>query len=135
MIIAYKQGQDILKNGEKHIAFAINTEGINYSGFAGIISSKYWPELANICGGCKLGTVLTKSVDGVTFHALVCHSLEENGWQHQTETIRKCFDAIETDEPIASISIGTGLLGVLGGANFRWIKKGMELSKKKIILY
>lgn len=134
MIINNKQGNDILKGGETRIAFAVNTEGCNDAGFAGLISRKYWPELADI-GECKLGTVLTKTTaDGITLYALVCHSLE-NGWHNQTETIQKCFDSIECDEPIASISIGTGLIGVLSGANFAQIKKGMELSKKKIILY
>ncbi len=77
---------------------------------------------------------MTKSVKGITFYALVCHSLK-TGWNSQIETIRKCFDSIETDEPIASISIGTGLIGVLSGADFNLIRRGMELSKKKIILY
>ena len=65
---------------------------------------------------------------------LVCHSLEE-GWKNQTEIIKKCFDSIEGDEPIASISIGTGLVGMLSGADFGQIKDGMELSEKEIILY
>ena len=51
MIIEKLQGRDILKSGEKRIAFAVNTEGINDSGFAGMISRKYWPELAYI-GKC-----------------------------------------------------------------------------------
>ena len=134
MIIHNKQGNDILNGGETQIAFAVNTEGCNDSGFAGLISRKYWPELASI-GECKLGTVLTKTTtDGITLYALVCHSLK-NGWNNQTETIQKCFDSIECDDPIASISIGTGMIGVLSGADFAQIKKGMDLSKKKIILY
>lgn len=134
MIIKNKQGNDILKGGETRIAFAVNTEGCNDSGFAGMISRSYWPELAYI-GECKLGTVLTKtSDDGITFYALVCHSLEE-GWKNQTEIIKKCFDSIECDEPIASISIGTGLVGMLSGADFGQIKDSMELSEKEIILY
>ena len=134
MIIKNKQGHDILNSGETRIAFAINTEGCNDAGFAGLISRKYWPELADI-GECNLGTVLTKiTTDGITLYALVCHSLK-NGWHNQTETIQKCFDSIEGDEPIATISIGTGLIGILSGANFSEIKAGMELSKKNIILY
>ena len=133
MIISNKQGNDILEGGERHIAFAVNTEGANDAGFAGMISRKYWPELANI-GVCELGTVLTKEVEGVHFYALVCHSLK-NGWKDQKEVIRRCFDAIETDEPIASISIGTGLIGILSGADFSQIKEGMESSSKEIILY
>ena len=62
MIIKNKQGNDILKGGETRIAFAVNTEGCNDSGFAGMISRSYWPELAHI-GECKLGTVLTKTSD------------------------------------------------------------------------
>ena len=132
MIIEEKRG-DILKGNETRIAFAINTEGVNDSGFAGMISRKFWPELANI-GETTLGTVLTKEVDGVTFFALCCHSLK-NGWDNQQEVITKCFDSIPGDEPVASISIGTGIVGIISGAIFTLIKAGMEDSKKKIILY
>ncbi len=132
MIIKTKNG-DILKGNEKRIAFAVNTEGINDSGFAGMISRKFWPELAYI-GETKLGTVLTKKVDGIEFFALCCHSLDK-GWNNQRDVIKKCFDAIPGDKPVASISIGTGLVGVLSGANFGLIRAGMEDSKKEIILY
>lgn len=133
MIIKETSG-DILKGGETRIAFAVNTEGINDSGFAGVVSRKYWPELANI-GPCELGTVLEKATDdGITFYGLVCHSLHE-GWPDQTETIKNCFNAINCNEPIASISIGTGLIGILSGANFSHIREGMMLSNKEIILY
>ena len=132
MIIQEKTG-DILKGKENRIAFAVNTEGANDSGFAGMISRKYWPELAYI-GETKLGTVLTKKVNSLEFFALCCHSLKE-GWNNQQEIIKQCFDAISGDEPVASISIGTGLVGILSGANFTLIRAGMEASKKKIILY
>lgn len=132
MIIKTKNG-DILKGNEKRIAFAINSEGINDAGFAGMISNRFWPELANI-GETKLGTVLTKKLDGIEFFALCCHSLKD-GWNNQQKIIKECFDAIPGDEPVASISIGTGLVGILSGANFDLIKEGMEASKKKIILY
>lgn len=133
MIIKNKQGCDILNGGEKRIAFAVNIEGYNDAGFAGMISRKYWPDLANF-GPCDLGTVLSKHANDITFYALVCHSLKK-GWFDQTEIIKTCFDNIKSDEPIATISIGTGLIGMLSGADFKKIKKGMELSNKKIILY
>lgn len=98
-----------------------------------MISRKFWPELAYI-GETQLGSVLTKEVDGVKFFALCCHSLK-NGWSNQKEVITKCFDAIPGDEPVASIAIGTGLVGVLSGADFTLIKAGMKASKKEIILY
>lgn len=69
---------DIFNTAAKHIAFAINTEGLNDSGFAGKVSLNYWPEIAN-CGEHELSTVISKTVGDKTFHALVCHSLKE-GW-------------------------------------------------------
>ena len=132
MIIKTRSG-DILKANETRIAFAVNTEGVNDSCFADMISRKFWPELAYI-GETQLGSVLTKEVDGVEFFALCCHSLK-NGWNNQKEVITKCFDAIPGDEPVASIAIGPGLVGVLSGADFALIKAGMKASKKEIILY
>ena len=98
-----------------------------------MVSDKFWPELADI-GETKLGTVLTKKVSDVEFFALCCHSLKD-GWKNQREVIKQCFDAIPGDEPVASISIGTGLIGVLSGAHFPSIRAGMEDSEKEIILY
>lgn len=132
MIIMNKTG-NILDGPEKRIAFAVNTEGANDAGFAGMVSCMFWPELAQI-GPTKLGTVLVKETNGYTFYALCCHSLRL-GWQNQKEVIRRCFDAIESDEPIASIKIGTGLIGALSGADFKLIHEGMEESLKEIILY
>ena len=133
MIIEERRGKDILEGGNKRIAFAINTEGFNDAGFAGIISRKFWPELAN-CGENPIGTVLSTKVEEVEYFALVCHSLHE-GWKDQETTIKKAFDAIPGDEPVASIAIGTGLIGILSGADFNQIRKGMEKSTKRIILY
>ena len=133
MIVEIRQGQDILKSGAKHICFAVNTEGANDSGFAGLISRDYWPDLAYI-GECELGTSLTHENDGVTYHALVCHSLH-NGWNNSAEVIKQCFDSIQTDDEVATISIGTGFVGVLSGANFSEIRRGMEASSKRIVLF
>lgn len=132
MLIKTTRG-DILQGKEKRIAFAVNAEGINDSGFAGMISRMFWPELAYV-GETQLGTVLTKEVNGVEFFALCCHSLK-NGWNNQKEVIAKCFDAIPGEKPVASIAIGTGFVGVLSGANFTLIKEGMEASRKEIVLY
>lgn len=133
MIVDTKLGQDVLKSGAKHICFAVNTEGINDSGFAGFISQNHWPKLAYI-GECELGTSITQEDNGVFYHALVCHSLR-NGWHNSTEIVRRCFDSIPTDDEVATISIGTGLVGILSGANFTEIRRGMEASNKRIVLF
>lgn len=125
---------DVFETESRHIAFAINKEGINDSGFAGLVADKYWPEI-KYCGEHKIGTVLSKTVGDKTYHALVCHSLHSDWGDHQREIIKECFDKIPTDEPIATIAIGTGLVGMLSGANFRQIVCGMHDSSKEIILH
>ena len=119
----------------KHIAFAINTEGINDCGFAGQVA-EYWPELANI-GPQELGTVLSKTIGDKTYHGLVCHSLKKGWGNEQDKVIKACFDAINVDdnEVISSIAIGTGFIGMASGANSRKILCGMMESKKTIQLY
>ena len=132
MIIMTKEG-DILNGHEKRIAFAINTEGLNGTGFSGVICNKFWPELSRI-GETRLGTVLTKELDGVEYFALCCLSLKE-GWFNQHEVIRQCFDDIPGVEPVASVSIGAGIIGMLSGAHHQSIYSGMVDSEKEIILY
>lgn len=131
-----KTVQDNIFNSEaKHIAFAVNAEGYNDSGFAGQVSRKYWNELAN-CGEHEIGTVLSKTIGDKTFHALVCHSLHGVWGENQAEIIKECFDKIPADgDPIATIAIGTGLIGKLSGANFRQIVCGMHDSTQQIMLY
>ena len=105
--------EDIFNTDCKHIAFAINTEGYNDAGFAGKVSREYWDELSD-CGKHDLCTVISKKVGDKTFHALVCHSLE-NGWGNdQAEVIRCCFDNIpakgEESEPVIAIIFAPILL-------------------------
>ena len=126
---------DIFNSEAKHIAFAVNTEGYNDSGFAGQISRKYWSELAD-CGEHEIGTVLSKNVGDKTFHAIVCHSLNDGWGENQTEVIKECFDKIPSNgEVIATIAIGTGFVGALSGADFRQIVCGMHDSQQQIMLY
>ena len=126
---------DVFKTDAKHIAFAINTEGLNDSGFAGYISENYWKELEN-CGEHKLGDVLSKTVGDKTFHALVCHSISIGWCENQMEVIKECFDKIPSNgEEIATIAIGTGMIGRMLRANFKDILYGMSASNQNIIIY
>lgn len=134
MIVKSAQG-DIFDSKAEHIAFAINTEGINDSGFAGVVARNYWPEL-QYCGHNELGTVLSKTVENKTYHALVCHSLQ-NGWgDNQAEIICKCFNKIPAyGERIASVAIGNSFVGIMSGANFRQIICGMHDANQELELY
>ena len=134
MIIKAAQN-DVFKTKAKHIAFAINTEGYNDCGFAGMISCRFWDELAH-CGPSELGTVKSKTIGDVTLHALVCHSLY-NGWgDDQAAIIKECFDKIPANgETIASIAIGNGFVGQNSGADLKQIFSGMHDSEQNIILH
>ena len=133
-MIVKTQAENIFDTEAKHIVFAINSEGYNDSGFAGVVAKRYWSELLYF-GNNEIGSVYSKTVGDKTFHAIVCHSLKK-GWKNQKEVIRECFDKIPSNgELVSSIAIGTGLIGQMSGADFRQILCGMYESKQNIILY
>ena len=137
-MIANTAHGNIFESEAKHIAFSINAEGAIGGGFDGQVIKRGWPELLK-CGQNPIGTVFSKTIDGVTYHALVTHSLEA-GWgspEEQWDNTKLCFDNIPVpeDEEIASIAIGTGFMGKISGASPKHIVCGMCDSKKKIIIY
>lgn len=135
-MITKKIKGDILSSAHVHIVFASNVEGYNDAGFAGLISSRYWPELANI-GAQPFGKVLEKSSNGKVFHALVCHSLRETGWNGAAKAIREGLDGIMVapDEEIGVVMMGAGMIGQMQGADVAANLKAMEESKHKIVVY
>lgn len=137
MIVDTVRG-DVFKTPYNHIAFAVNTEGYNDAGFAGVVSSRYWPELANT-GPRKLGDVIRNYWErkDVTFHALVCHSLAADGWKNTSQTVTKCLDLLDVpdNETIAIVLMGAGMVGQLGGADVFSILGGMARSRKKVVVY
>lgn len=136
MIIKEIRGNVLLDAKEKHIAFAVNTEGINDAGFAGTVS-QLWPEIAH-CGPRRIRTVISQEVDledgPITFHGLVCHSLND-GWGDSYTYLLDCLNSIPTNEPIAIIQIGAGMIGSMQGANCFKLKKAMQDSTKQLVLY
>jgi len=135
MIVEQIRG-DIIASKHNHIVFGSNIEGYNDAGFAGLISSRFWPELAN-AGPQKMGDVLTHVSNGRTFHAIVCHSLKK-GWDGAPKAIQKGLDSIELKNPKSSIGvvlIGNGPVGLMQGADGEANLKAMEKSTKKIVVY
>lgn len=49
--------------------------------------------------------------------------------------VKQCFDSITTEDEVTTISIGTGFVGVLSGANFSEICRGMKALSKWIVLF
>ena len=136
MIVRAIQG-DVFASDAKHIAFAINSEGINDGGFSGAVYRNYWKELG-FCGEHEIGAVLSKTVGDKTFHAMVCHSLDgHKGWgKNLPELIKECFDKIPANgEEIATIAIGTGYVGAAFDVDFKQIVCGMHDSEQNIIMY
>lgn len=127
---------DIFAAPQKHIAFAVNTQGYNDAGFAGQVSSRVWPELENT-GGNELGEVLKHPYGTKTYHALVCHSLDGGGWDETPRVAKECLDKLDVpdDEEIAVVLMGSGPVGMMQGANVEAILAGMETSKKKLVVY
>jgi len=133
MIVNRVQG-DVFKTPLKHIAFAVNTEGSNDSGFAGAVTSKYWPFLENT-GGNTLDEVLHHTSKGKTFHALVCHELKANGWAQTPQLVEQGLNSIPGNEEIAVVLIGSGFIGQMAGADVKAILGAMERSNKRIHVY
>lgn len=134
MIVGRKVG-DVTQGIEKHVAFAVNTEGYNDAGLAGMISARYWPELAQT-GRIRMGEVLSKDSGNKVFHALVVHSLKQ-GWGEAPCHIEACFNALEipTDEEVASVTMGGGMIGMMSGADPAANLAAMEHADKQIVIY
>lgn len=134
MIVGKKVG-DIITGPERHVAFAINSEGLNGAGLAGNIAYQYWPELAST-GAIPMGESLSKNTGKKIFHALVVHSLAA-GWEDAPHHIEACFNELQipTDEEVASVAMGAGMVGLLSGANPAANLAAMERSDKSIIIY
>ncbi len=123
--------EDIFDTPHSHIAFAINTEGINDSGFAGEVFSRFAPELV-YTGPRKLGEVVSITSGDKTFHGMVCHSLDRGWGDNSSEVIISCLEKIETknNEPIAVV-----LMGVNSGGDVIANAKAIHKANKTIVLY
>lgn len=78
---------------------------------------------------------MTKTVGDKTFIALVCHNLRGDGWERTPEVVTECLDSIDTDETIACVLMGSGMVGQLMGADIPKILGGVHKSKKNVALY
>lgn len=135
MIVDVIRG-DVLRAPHSHIAFAVNTQGVNDAGFAGMVSSRFWPELSDT-GSRELGEILSHRTEDKILYALVCHSLGENGWVQTPEIIEQCLNSIEVpnDEVIAIVLIGGGMIGQGQGADVFANLSGVARSQKKCAVY
>lgn len=135
MIIDMKKG-DIFESEATYIAFAINSEGFNDSGFAGVVAAKFWPELADETGPSRMGSVFKQIVNGKVFYAVVCHALSK-GWDQTPEVLLQALDSIDLDEGavLNCVLMGGGVVGRMQGADTYAIMGAMARSKHSIVVY
>ncbi len=125
---------DVFNTELKVIAFAVNTDGNNNTGFAGQVSERFWPELEHT-GGNRLGDVLRLEKSGKTFYALVCHEIALGGWLETPTVVRQCLNSIPGDEDIALVLMGTGFIGQMLGADVDAILNAIDASDKRVHVY
>lgn len=135
-MIVNLERKDIFGTPHQHIAFAVNTEGANDAGFAGAVSSRYWPELADI-GPKPMGTVLVKKAKGKTFHAIVCHSLNHEGWKKTPQVVTGAINKLDVpkNEVVGCVLMGAGMIGQMQGADVLSILGGLARSETKLAVY
>jgi len=128
--------KSIFKTKLKHIAFAINAEGMNDSGFVASIAEKYFLSL-RYNRIRKLGDVVTFKTKTKTFHGLVCHRLSRNGWKNSPKYIEQGLNKIQTlhNEQIAIVVLGGGEVGKKMGANVARNLQATHRAKKNCVLY
>lgn len=134
MIISTVKG-NVMEAKEKHVCFAVNTEGANDAGLAGAVT-RQWPELRYV-GASPMGHVYSKKIGERVFHAIVCHSLGEDGWDGSPGVIRKRLDEVgfEAGEPVACVRFGAGPVGRLQGADADANLKAIDESSARVVIY
>lgn len=136
MIVDIRTG-DVIQGPERHVAFAVNSLGINTNGLAGDIADRFWPEIEDM-GRVRMGEMLSKDCGQKVFHALVVHAPgSEGGWSEAPLHIETCLNRLEVpdDELIASVAMGAGMVGMMTGANPGANLAAMARSEKKIVVY
>lgn len=133
-ILQQVQG-DVLESGLP-IVFAVNSEGINDGGFAGVISRREWPILASI-GPCEMGAVLPFPTDKPRLYALVCHSLDSGEWDLAAITagLDKIADERGDQDEVAVVWMGRGFVGRLSGVDPEDTRRAVEGSRLRTHLY
>jgi hypothetical protein len=123
MIVDLIKG-NIFDDSPSNIVFAINIEGHNDAGFAGVVSGKFWPKLANT-GPVEIGqTFHYDDPDShIHFHAIVCHSLKD-GWTDAPIHIEEGLNRVHTikvaespTRPASVVMMGAGMIGQMQGAD------------------
>lgn len=137
MVTKYTQG-DVFASKHKTIIFATNTDGLNDAGFAGLVTRRYWPALHDRQKRV-MGSIRSARFDmmDVTFHALVCHDLNDGGWLYTAHHIRQGLNQLAETNPgiMACVLMGSGPVGQSQGAPLDEIKVALEDSEAQLEVF
>jgi hypothetical protein len=134
MIVDIVRG-DVFKSAYKRIAFGVNTQGYNDAGFAGVVSERFWRKLANTGEKKPLGHVYSNKVEGYELYAMICHSLEKDGWKDTPKALEQCLAKIPHGDPIACVLVGGGPIGQMGGADVLMNMGALARSEHRVVVY
>lgn len=120
----------------RHIAFAINVEGKNDTGVAGTVA-QYFTKGFLRTGKYTMGGLISIPCFKITFHGLVCYSLEDDGWKNAPEAITAALDKISAPdhEIIAVVLLESGKIGKDSGANVIENIRAIHRSRRTCVIY
>ncbi len=126
---------DIFKTDLGYIAFAVNAEGYNDQGFAGIVARNYTSAIA-YPGTKQIGTIVQAECKKFNFYGLVCHSLRR-GWHDAPGAIIESLDSIvlPRNYSVAVVLIGAGAGGKISDANHIANLRAIHDAKRSCVVY
>jgi len=145
MIIKVDQ-KNIFGSDVKHVAFLINTDGTYGVSFASQIASSRNPKIKysntslvsflsklEFSEDFEIGRVISKEIDGIVFHALVCSPFREDV---KVETIQNCIDKIKSDGDVVAVAgFGPDDIAETEEKSLRKFICGLHASKQRIHLH
>jgi hypothetical protein len=142
MVIKTEIDGDVFTTEHRHIVFALNIEGKNIRGFALDVVLEGFEEIKNTNGKnpftneeLRYGEVISKEINGKTYHGIVCYSLQD-GWGDNTYMhILKAFNELDVQEPMSVVDIGNFLMGERPGAPDKDIYLAFMNCNKKLRVY
>lgn len=151
MILDIVRG-DVLA-GDAPVIFAVNYEGFNDAGFAGVVARRFWPGVESL-GRSLPGQVHRHTTADRDFFAVACHGLQSGEWDMEAITagldliagqMQKAPTAFwpvsleqahrERHRMPGAVWMGRGLVGGLTGVDPNQVLAAMAQSRLPLNVY
>ena len=144
-IVAIYPNKDIHTATENKIIYGMNMENTLIYGFVNDAISKWLLTNLNAQSGNNLWDIVVsrdqkshKDGNIRDYYGIVCHSHHDKNilWKDSPEIIGEALDSrYFAGKDVASLIIGSGLMGGIGGANITEILRAMDKSQANVSLY